>query len=150
MMSLRGALLHFATKQSPPQRADCFVGKSTLLAMTDGVLMPVIDKTTFDELKQMSGAEFINELIDTFLDDAPKLIGELKSALAANNTDSFRRAAHSMKSNAATFGASHLAELAKDLELLGKEHRLDETGDRLGALEEAVTSACEELKGMKS
>jgi len=36
--------------------------------------MPVIDKTTFDELKQMSGAEFIDELIDTFLEDAPRLI----------------------------------------------------------------------------
>ena len=112
--------------------------------------MPVIDKTTFDELKQMSGGGFINELIDTFLEDAPKLIGELKSALAANNTDSFRRAAHSMKSNAATFGASQLAELAKELELLGKENRLHETGDRLKSLEEAVESACEELKGMKS
>jgi len=112
--------------------------------------MPVIDKAIFDELKQMSGAEFINELIDTFLDDAPKLIGELKSALAANNADSFRRAAHSMKSNAATFGASQLAELAKALELLGKENRLHETGDRLKSLEEAVTSACDELKGMKS
>ncbi len=112
--------------------------------------MPVIDKATFDELKQMSGAEFINELIDTFLDDAPKLTGELRAALAANNADSFRRAAHSMKSNAATFGASQLAELAKDLELLGKENRLHETGDRLRALEEAIMSACEGLKGMKS
>lgn len=112
--------------------------------------MPVIDKATFDELKQMSGAEFINELIDTFLEDAPKLTAELRAALAANNADSFRRAAHSMKSNAATFGASQLAELAKDLELLGKENRLHETGDRLRALEEAIMSACEELKGMKS
>lgn len=112
--------------------------------------MPVIDKTTFNELKQMSGAEFINELIDTFLDDAPKMTGELKSALGANDADSFRRAAHSMKSNAATFGASHLAKLAKDLEMLGRENKLEETGDTLKALEEALKSACEELKGMKS
>ena len=112
--------------------------------------MPVIDKTTFAELKQMSGAEFINELVDTFLEDAPKLIEEIKTALKANNADSFRRAAHSMKSNAATFGASHLAELAKELEMLGKENKLHETGDRLGALEEAVESACNELRGLKS
>jgi HPt (histidine-containing phosphotransfer) domain-containing protein len=112
--------------------------------------MPVIDKTTFDELKQMSGAEFINELIDTFLDDAPKMTSEIKSALEANDADSFRRAAHSLKSNAATFGASQLAEAAKELERLGRENKLAETGDRLKSLEEAVTSACAELKRLKA
>ncbi|HLA08615.1 MAG TPA: Hpt domain-containing protein [Anaerolineales bacterium] len=113
-------------------------------------MMPLIDKTTFDELKQMSGPEFINELIDTFLDDAPKLTDELTAARRANDADSFRRAAHSMKSNAATFGARHLAELAKELEMLGKENKLEETADRLKALEEAVKSACDELEGLKS
>lgn len=112
--------------------------------------MPVIDKTTFEELKQMSGDDFINELIDTFLDDAPKMIAEIKSGLATNNADIFRRAAHSMKSNAATFGASQLAALAKELEMLGKENKLSETGDRLNALEEAYASVCDELKGLKS
>lgn len=112
--------------------------------------MSVIDKGIFDELKQMSGAEFINELIDTFLDDAPKLVSEMRAALAAQDADSFRRAAHSLKSNAATFGALKLAELAKGLELLGKENRLGDTGDKLTLLDEAVRSASEELKELKS
>ena len=112
--------------------------------------MSVIDKTTFDELKQMSGDDFINELIDTFLEDAPKMITEIKSALAANNADTFRRAAHSMKSNAATFGASQLAALAKELEMLGKENKLNETGDRLKSLDEAYESVRSELTGLKS
>ena len=112
--------------------------------------MSVIDTTTFDELKQMSGDDFINELIDTFLEDAPKMIAEIKSAFAANNIESFRRAAHSMKSNAATFGASQLAALAKELEMLGKENKLHETGDRLKTLDEVYESVRDELKGLKS
>ena len=112
--------------------------------------MPVIDEKTFDELKQMSGAEFINELIDTFLDDSPKLIQELEAALKVNNVDSFRRAAHSLKSNAATFGASELFSLAKELEILGKENKFNETGDRLRALEEAYESVRKELSELKS
>jgi HPt (histidine-containing phosphotransfer) domain-containing protein len=111
--------------------------------------MPVIDKATFDELKEMSGADFINELIDTFLEDAPKLIDEIRTSLAANNAETFRRAAHSVKSNAATFGASQLAALAKELEMLGKENRLQETGDKLKALEEAFVSVRDELRGLK-
>jgi len=112
--------------------------------------MPAIDKTTFEELKQMSGEDFINELIDTFLEDAPKIIAEIKSAFESNNVDSFRRAAHSMKSNAATFGATQLAALAKELEMLGKENKLHETGDKLKALDETYASVSDELKRLKS
>jgi HPt (histidine-containing phosphotransfer) domain-containing protein len=115
-----------------------------------GDLMTTIDITTFDELKQMSGDEFINELIDTFLEDAPKMIAELEAAFSANDADVFRRAAHSMKSNAATFGASELAALAKELEMLGKEKRLAETGDRLKHLAEAYEAVRTELARMKS
>ena len=112
--------------------------------------MSSIDKATFDELKQMSGEDFINELIDTFLEDAPKMIAEIQSALAANDADSFRRAAHSMKSNAATFGALQFSELAKELESFGRENRLAETGNRLKELEEAYESVRSDLKELKS
>ena len=113
-------------------------------------MMPVIDEKTFAELKQMSGAEFINELIDTFLEDSPKLIEEMESALKINNVDSFRRAAHSLKSNAATFGADELFVLAKELEMLGKENKLTETGNRLKALQESYESVREELSELRS
>jgi HPt (histidine-containing phosphotransfer) domain-containing protein len=117
---------------------------------SNGDHMPVIDKTTFEELKQMSGDDFINELIDTFLEDAPKMIADIKSGFATNNADIFRRAAHSMKSNAATFGASQLAALAKELEMLGKENKVHEAGDKLNVLDDAYASVRDELKGLKS
>ena len=112
--------------------------------------MPIIDQAIFEELKQMSGEDFINELIDTFLEDAPKMIAEIKSALDAKDAETFRRAAHSMKSNANTFGATQLAALAKELEMLGKENKLPDNGDQLWALEEAYASVSEELKRLKS
>ena len=112
--------------------------------------MSVINQATFTELKQVSGDDFINELIDTFLEDAPKMIEEIRSALASGNVETFRRAAHSMKSNAATFGAVELSALAKELEMLGKENKLHETGDRLRALEESFASVREALLGLKS
>ena len=112
--------------------------------------MSVIDHAIFNELKQVSGDDFINELIDTFLEDAPKMIAEMKAALASGNAETFRRAAHSMKSNAATFGAVGLSALAKELEMLGKENKLPETGDRLRLLEESFSSVREALLGLKS
>jgi HPt (histidine-containing phosphotransfer) domain-containing protein len=112
--------------------------------------MSVIDRATFDELKEISGEDFINELIDTFLEDAPKLIEEMKAALDMNNADTFRRAAHSMKSNAATFGAGQLSALAKELEMLGRENKLLETAGKLRALEDAFVPVHDELRNLKS
>ena len=110
--------------------------------------MPVIDRTTFEELKQMSGAEFINELIDAFLDDAPHMIQNMQTAVAAGDVESFRRNAHSLKSNAYTFGATELGALAKELELMGKENNLD-VGDKFVVLQEALGKVGEELKGLR-
>lgn len=110
--------------------------------------MPVIDQATFNELKQMSGVDFINELIDAFLDDAPNMVGEMQTALAAKDIESFRRNAHSLKSNANTFGAIELGTLAKELEFMAKENNLD-IGDRLEVLKEALEKVSEELKGMR-
>jgi HPt (histidine-containing phosphotransfer) domain-containing protein len=65
--------------------------RSSQSANAQESLMPIIDKATFDELKQMSGADFINELIDAFLDDAPNMIRNMQTALATKDVESFRR-----------------------------------------------------------
>ena len=47
------------------------------------------------------------------------MLAELRSAQAAAEAERFRRAAHSLKSNGNTFGASRFSALARDLELGG-------------------------------
>lgn len=79
----------------------------------------VIDPHTFDELQANAGADFVAELVDTFGVEAPPLIAEMRSALAAGAVERFRRAAHSLKSNSSTFGAIRLAEMARRLEMNG-------------------------------
>ncbi len=108
-----------------------------------------LDMTTFEELKEMSGADFIDELVDTFLEDAPKLISEMKSALQTKDAESFHRAAHSFKSNSATFGANRLSAIAREMELLARDNKLDEAGSRLTSLEDAFQIVAEELKGLR-
>jgi HPt (histidine-containing phosphotransfer) domain-containing protein len=111
--------------------------------------MPVIDKATFEELKQMSGADFINELIDAFLDDAPNMIGQMQTAVVSKDVESFRRNAHSLKSNANTFGATELATLAKELEFMARENNLD-IGNKLEVLNESFGKVAAELKELRT
>jgi CheY-like chemotaxis protein/HPt (histidine-containing phosphotransfer) domain-containing protein len=60
---------------------------------------------------------FVRELISTFLKDAPGLVGELRSSLEQGDLQELRRAAHTLKSNGRTFGATGLAALSEELEL---------------------------------
>lgn len=110
--------------------------------------MPIIDQATFEELKQMSGADFINELIDAFLEDAPTMIQSMRMAVDAGDVETFRRNAHSLKSNAYTFGATELGRLARELEAMGRENNLA-IGDRLEVLQEEFGLVAQELRGLR-
>jgi histidine phosphotransfer protein HptB len=79
----------------------------------------VIDAATFTELQDTAGPEFVAELVGTFFEEAPQMLAALRAAQAAGQAEAFRRAAHSLKSNSQTFGATLLAEMARELELGG-------------------------------
>ena len=74
---------------------------------------------TFAALRDTTGGDFVRELIDTFLTEAPSMLADLRDSLGKGEAERFRRAAHSLKSNANTFGAVALGTLAKELELAG-------------------------------
>ncbi len=80
---------------------------------------PTIDPATFRALQDTAGADFVVELVQAFLEEAPVMLGDLRTALAAGDAEKFRRTAHSLKSNSLTFGATALAASARELELGG-------------------------------
>ena len=108
--------------------------------------MAAIDRATFAELQATAGADFVRELVDTFLEEAPPMLAELGDALASSRADAFRRAAHSLKSNASTFGALTLAAMARDLELQGLGAA---TPAALAALAAQYDAAAAELKALR-
>ena len=79
----------------------------------------VIDPAAFQAIVDMIGADepsVIVDLIDTFFGDSVQQIKSMGSALAAGEFKTLHRAAHSMKSSSATFGAAHLSQLCMVLE----------------------------------
>ena len=105
---------------------------------------PTIDRSTFDDLKETAGADFVAELVDTFLEEAPTMLAELRSAQADGSAERFRRAAHSLKSNSLTFGALALAAMARELELGG----LVADAVPIDALDAEYARAAVALKGL--
>jgi HPt (histidine-containing phosphotransfer) domain-containing protein len=98
----------------------------------------VIDPSALATLAETTGddPEFLAELIDTYLTDAVDLLDKSEAASAAGDAAELRRAAHSLKSNSATFGAIALTALAKNLEELGKAGELDETSSLIAQARE--------------
>ncbi|UWR22147.1 Hpt domain-containing protein [Sulfitobacter sp. S190] len=80
----------------------------------------LIDPSVFADLQDAVGEEFAFELLETFLEDAPNLLNALSASVAAQDADAYRRASHTIKSNAQTFGATALGAKAKDMEVSGE------------------------------
>ena len=107
-----------------------------------------IDPSVFAELQATTGPEFAAELMDTFLDEAPSMIAELRNARTEGDNERFQRAAHSLKSNANTFGAVTLANLARKLELQGIDADPRRDDAALAELEAAHATAAAALKAL--
>jgi histidine phosphotransfer protein HptB len=110
---------------------------------------PTIDRATFEALKETTGAEFALELVDTFLEEAPAMLEDLRAALAAQDADRFRRAAHSLKSNSNTFGALTLGAMARELELTGLSKAVGNGGKPLDALAEEYSRVAATLTELR-
>ena len=100
---------------------------------------PRIDRQVLEEFRTQFGEDFAM-LVDTFLDSTPALFADLDSALAANDFITLRRHAHSLKSSAATYGASRLAGMARHCEQEIVAGRLDGLQQAIRALHEEFTA----------
>ncbi len=87
-----------------------------------------------ESLREIGGDDFLAEVIDEFLAEAPALLATLRRALEQDDVDETRRAAHTLKSNGATFGGEDFSELCRELEERAKDGRLvgaDGLADRI-------------------
>jgi len=105
-----------------------------------------IDMKVFNELQKNAGADFVKELVETFLEEVPVMIGALRAALAAGDANQFRRTAHSLKTNGLTFGAMAMSAQARELELAGLEQLGTGAAGAIDRLQESCVQASDDLR----
>ena len=95
-----------------------------------------IDASVLIRLAEGTGGDagFVSELIEQFIADTPGLIAAARDGLARGDAGEVRRAAHTLKSNAATFGAHQLTERSRALEEAAKHGALEDGPARLDAM----------------
>lgn len=78
-----------------------------------------LDHTAIEELRDLLEEAF-DDLIETYLNDAPEKVEGLARAAQAGDTAAVYQFAHSLKSSSANVGALWLSEIASDLEELSR------------------------------
>jgi len=96
----------------------------------------VIDPAAWAGLLESVGddVDFMAELLTTYFDDSPRLLAAMQEAFSAGNTENLRRAAHSLKSSSANFGAVRLSKKCKELEDIGKAGVLEGAAEQIGQI----------------
>jgi HPt (histidine-containing phosphotransfer) domain-containing protein len=77
-----------------------------------------LDNAVLNGLRESVGddPEFLAELVDDFLADAPSQLESLRETATSGDATGARRAAHTLKGNSRTFGATRLASRCQEVE----------------------------------
>jgi CheY-like chemotaxis protein len=101
---------------------------------------PPVDAAVLARLAESMGGDdaFVAELIEQFVTDSPTLVAGARKGLETGDAEEVRRAAHTLKSNAATMGANELADRSRRLELAAKAGELEGGAASLDAVAEEL------------
>ncbi|MFQ6096531.1 MAG: response regulator [Armatimonadota bacterium] len=89
-----------------------------------------------EALRKVEGdMQLLAELAEVFLEDYPRLLGELRSHVVTRRPDGVQRAAHALKGSAGNFAANGVYEAALRLETIGRDGDLSDADQALAVLE---------------
>ncbi|HEY3282434.1 MAG TPA: response regulator, partial [Armatimonadota bacterium] len=128
LMSALGRVLHQEGPESP-----------SLAPISTRPFAPVLDRAAL--LERLDGdEEFVGEVVEAFLEDAPPRVSRLRAALSDGDFTVIREEAHSIKGASANIEARALSQIALDLEIAGRDNALDRAIPLVEQLSQAMES----------
>lgn len=107
--------------------------------------MTLIDDQTIANLREL-GEDVLKELVDLYLEDAPKQISSIELSLKQMDSEGLRRSAHSLKGASANLGANDLAALCLKMETQGKLKDFSGTEQLLNDINACLKKTSVEMK----
>ncbi len=108
---------------------------SARISVDETVTQPSLFDPHESLLRAGGDPQLQRELIDLFLEEAPKQREQIREALARREDQELRRAAHTLKSSALAFGARSTGDAASQLESLSCQSDVDAAVEACAALE---------------
>jgi len=101
--------------------------------------LPSLDPCVAERLRDLTpvGDEsFLDELFNTFLDNATTTIDVLRRAARAGDAKGVTQAAHSLRSSSRNVGACVLADICERLEMASSAESITDAGEWIDQLEQ--------------
>jgi CheY-like chemotaxis protein len=105
----------------------------------------VVDCTAWEPirmLKRPGHPDPLGKLLAKYLEDSRQLVDQLRQAIDSNDPATIHAVAHRLKSSSATLGALTVAAHCKELETLGRSHRIEGASDCFQHLERDFEAVC--------
>jgi len=144
-----GAEPRIAAEAAARAEAEVEAGRASAAALAVAAAVDAaIDEAR--TLEQVGGdADLLRQVVEMFLqEDCPRLMGAIQNALAAGDSGGVYRAAHEFKGVVLNFGAGATAHAAKQVEMLGRQGKLEDVTPALNALETEVARLCSALTAL--
>jgi HPt (histidine-containing phosphotransfer) domain-containing protein len=88
----------------------------------------------------------LQEVVEAFLEECPGLMEQTRAAVAAGDANMLRRAAHTLKSVMRTLGLETPAQLAAELEEMGRSANLVSAAPAVAQLKTYIEAIVPEAK----
>jgi HPt (histidine-containing phosphotransfer) domain-containing protein len=86
-------------------------------------------------------ADFVGELVDEYLADAPRQLDAMRAAVASGSIDELTRASHTLKGTSLNVGAAALAEICRGIEQRARAGEWTGVEGLIGEAEQAFGAA---------
>jgi len=135
---LVGTIARLARQQAQP----------AIAAASPGAKVPDVDESVLDELAQLGGAAFVQDLLASFAEDSKRALRDIERALIAQDYAQWHDQLHMLKGGASDVGANLLAQRCAEAERIKPfelstslaHHKLDEVRTTLSLTQAALAA----------
>lgn len=124
--------------------------EDTTVSMADRIaaskIESLIDRGALANLESLGGHAFVSGLVSQFSDDAAELLSSLRAAVAEEDVQRFRDAAHALRGSAANLGAARVFEACLALRAITPSQLALEGDAQVSRLVSDVNHAIDLLK----
>jgi len=108
-----------------------------------------LDSQVIESLRELGGDDdpgLVGELIELFLEDAPKHLQSMVSSLESGDLEVMTRAAHTLKSSSANIGGLHLGDVCAAMENAARQEDLVGFRELISVCQNAFAELTESLR----
>ena len=103
------AISRLAVPHAPSATAAPFIAENQNLTEE-------VDETVLDDLAQLGGTAFVEDLLSSFAEDSERSLRDIERALATEDYGQWHHQLHMLKGGASDVGANHLARMCVEAE----------------------------------